>query len=114
MQSHAYRPNAAVARVNARVTHAWVGLTKLIRRVLVQNANDFIEPNLRGGPGQRVAAARAALRLHLSSFIHNPHQFAGVGDRQTFALSNLSECQLLPFGFSARQLYMPALSIYIM
>src|SRR6266699_5987250 len=104
MQSHDYRSNAAVARVNARVKDACVCLTKLIYRVLVQNTNDFVKPNLSGGPSQRVPTARTALRLHQSSLIQNPQQLAGVGHRQTFALRNLCEGQQLALSLRARKL----------
>src|SRR5437763_15277525 len=104
MQSHDYRPNPAVARVNARVQDACVGLAKLILGVLVQNANDFIKPNLSGRSSQRVSTARPSLRLHQSSLIQNPQQLAGVGNRQTFALRNLREGQQLALSLRARKL----------
>ena len=42
MQTHDHRTNAAVARVNARIKHARVGLAETIDSVFVENSDDFV------------------------------------------------------------------------
>src|ERR1700687_2192923 len=104
MQAHDHRTNAAVARVDADIQHPGVRLTEMVNRVFIQNADHFIQSNISGRTRQRISPFGSALRRHQSCLVQNPHQLAGIRDRQPFAPSKLSQGQRLAVQLGASEL----------
>lgn len=91
VEPYDHRPNAAITRVNTNIQYPGVRLTKLVDRVLIQNADYFIQSNVCRRPRQRVSTFGSPLRRNQPRLVENPHQLAGVGDRQSLALSELRQ-----------------------
>jgi hypothetical protein len=90
--------------MNAYIQDAGMRLTKSIDRILVENANHFVQPYLGCRPRQRISAIGAASRSHQAGLNQNPHQFAGVRHRKAFKVGNLMQRQRLTASLGSRQL----------
>ena len=112
MKSDDHRTNAAIAGMNTNVQHPGVRLAKMVDRIFIQNSNYFVQTNIARRTRERISALGTALRRYQSSLIQNPHQLAGVRNRQSFPVGNLSQGQGLAVHLSASELNQTAQTVF--
>jgi hypothetical protein len=105
MKSDDYRPNAAVAGMNTNIQNARVRLAKMGHGIFIKDANHFTQADLRRRAGERITTFGPALGTNQAGLAQNPHQLAGVRDRQTLSLGDLRQSQRAPVALRARQLH---------